>query len=607
MISRSRIALAAAALFAASVHAQNIGPSTSVSPYMLPSRYGVTTTSILTVNDPTSTINGYRMVGIPDGIGIFAGPGRSFTTVMNHELGGTNGIVRAHGFAGSFVSRWEINADPLNLQVTSGRDFNTAPADVFWASQPARAFNRFCSADLAAPTAYRSGALGTDARILLNGEEAGNEGTAWAHVATGPSINHSYELPALGRFSWENAVACPVAQTKTIVVGLDDSSPGQVYVYVGDKSTTGTEADRAGLTNGVLFGVKVPGIPTETRGVVINSTFEMAPLGSQIGVTGATLNANSIAAGVTNFLRPEDGCWDERTGHTNKFYFVTTDTVTANGGRSRLYQLTFTDITRPELGGSISTLLEGTEGCEMLDNMCVDTLGRIILQEDVGNNARLGRQWLYDVSSASLTELTAANPAFFQTGAPNFLTTDEEASGVVDAKDLLGPGWFVLDLQSHNNLGGELVQGGQLMAMFVDPTLTMPAGLTSVGFGSPGCDGMPLVSAKVLPVPGAANFALGCVNAPALAAGVLALAGNVVSPPIQVVGIDLWLDPNTLFLALGVNSNGIGQVNVPLPIPASAQVGDTLYAQFVWVGPAAPPPCPPLGVSASNAVQVQVQ
>ena len=187
------------------------------------------------------------------------------------------------------------------------------------------------------------------------------------------------------------------------------------------------------------------------------------------------------------------------------------------------------------------------------------------------------------------------------------MTTDEEASGVVDAKDLLGPGWFVLDLQSHNNLGGELVQGGQLMAMFVDPTLTMPAGLTSVGFGSPGCDGMPLVSAKVLPVPGAANFALGCVNAPALAAGVLALAGNVVSPPIQVVGIDLWLDPNTLFLALGVNSNGIGQVNVPLPIPASAQVGDTLYAQFVWVGPAAPPPCPPLGVSASNAVQVQVQ
>lgn len=606
MIHRTQFALAVAALSVAA-QAQNIGPSTSVSPYMLPTRYGVTTTSILTVNDPTSTINGYRMVGIPDGLGAFAGPGRSLTLLMNHELGNTNGIARSHGFAGAFVSRWEINADPTNLQVLAGRDHNVVPADVIWVSEPARAWNRFCSADMAAPTAYRFGALGTDARILLNGEESGNEGTGWAHIATGPGTNRSYELPALGRFSWENSVACPVAQAKTIVVGLDDSSPGQVYVYVGTKTSSGSDVDLAGLTNGVLYGVKVPGIPTETRPVVINSTFELAPLGSQIGVTGAALNTASNAAGVTNFLRPEDGCWDERTGHSNKFYFVTTDTVTSSGGRSRLYQLTFTDISRPELGGTISTLLQGTEGYEMLDNMCIDTLGRIILQEDVGGNARLGRQWLYDVPSASLTELTSANPAFFQTGSANFLTIDEEASGVIDAKNLLGDGWFLLDLQSHNNLGGELVQGGQLMAMWVDPTLSMPAGVETVGAGSPGCSGVPLVSAKVLPTPGAANFALGCVNAPTSAPGALALAANVVSPPIQVLGIDLWLDPNLVFLTIGVNSNGIGQVNVPLPIPASTQVGDTIYGQFIWVGPSAPPPCPPLGVSASNAVRVQLQ
>lgn len=402
-------------------------------------------------------------------------------------------------------------------------------------------------------------------------------------------------------------MACPVAQAKTIVVGLDDSSPGQVYVYVGTKASTGNDVELAGLTSGVLYGVKVAGIPTEARAVVINATFEMAPLGSQIGVTGAALNAASNAAGVTNFLRPEDGCWDERVGHTNKFYFVTTDTVTSSGGRSRLYQLTFTDVARPELGGTINTLLEGTEGQEMLDNMCIDTLGRLVLQEDAGNNPRLGRQWLYDLRSASFTGLTAANPAFFQTGAPNFLTTDEEASGVIDAKHLLGDGWFLLDLQSHNNLGGELVQGGQLMAMWVDPTLTMPAGVETVGAGSAGCEGVPLVSAKVLPVPGAVNFALGCVNAPASAPGALAVAGNLVSPPIQVLGIDLWLDPNLMFLTFGVTSNAVGQVNVPLPIPASSQVGDTVFAQFVWVGPSAPPPCPPLGVSASNAVRVQVQ
>jgi len=35
--------------------------------------------------------------------------------------------------------------------------------------------------------------------------------------------------------------------------------------------------------------------------------------------------------------------------------------------------------------------------------------------------------------------------------------------------NILGPGWFLLDVQAHYNISGELVQGGQLLAMF-DPT-----------------------------------------------------------------------------------------------------------------------------------------
>ena len=35
--------------------------------------------------------------------------------------------------------------------------------------------------------------------------------------------------------------------------------------------------------------------------------------------------------------------------------------------------------------------------------------------------------------------------------------------------DILGPGWFVLDSQAHYGIAGELIQGGQLLAMF-DPT-----------------------------------------------------------------------------------------------------------------------------------------
>src|SRR5262245_58131018 len=66
---------------AATAAAQTTGPSSSQSPYVLPTIPGVSTTSILTVGD---NVGGYRMVGIPDGLGAFGqGAGSPFTLMMN--------------------------------------------------------------------------------------------------------------------------------------------------------------------------------------------------------------------------------------------------------------------------------------------------------------------------------------------------------------------------------------------------------------------------------------------------------------------------------------------------------------------------------------------
>ena len=44
-----------------------------------------------------------------------------------------------------------------------------------------------------------------------------------------------------------------------------------------------------------------------------------------------------------------------------------------------------------------------------------------------------------------------------------------------------------------------------------------------------------------------------------------------------------------------------------MPIPSvAALVGNSLFAQFLWIGPNTPPPCPPLGLSASNALQITI-
>lgn len=469
----------ACGILPANAMAQIIGPSTSVAPYVLPTHAGVSTTSILTVNDPLiPSIGGYRMVGAPDGLGAFRAAGQtdSFTLLMNHELGSTSGVVRAHGQTGAFVSRWTITSD---LTVTSGRDHNTSSSDAYaysggaWsnAPSPAQRWNRFCSADLAAPSAFRFGDLGTDARIFMNGEEAGTEGRAHAHIVSGPAMNQTWQLPHLGRFSWENSVASPYAQAKTVVMGTDDSTPGQIYMYVGNKTATGNDIDRAGLTNGNLYGVRVTGVPTESRANPINGRFDLFNQGDVSGSTGAQINTASNGAGVTNFLRPEDSCWDPRPGYERDYYFVTTDRTTANGGASRLYRLRFDDITNPAAGGEITNLLTGVEGHEMLDNLTIDSHGRILIQEDVGNNSRLGRIWLYDIDSGGFGEIASHDPNRFLSGAPGFLTQNEESSGIIDAGGLLGDGWFLFNDMAHYGIAGELVEGGQLLAMYVDPSI----------------------------------------------------------------------------------------------------------------------------------------
>ena len=69
------------------------------------------------------------------------------------------------------------------------------------------------------------------------------------------------------------------------------------------------------------------------------------------------------------------------------------------------------------------------------------------------------------------------DPVRFASGAPDFLTNDEESPGIIPAFDILGPGWFLLDVQAHavprppfTALQPELVEDGQYLAMYVPQT-----------------------------------------------------------------------------------------------------------------------------------------
>jgi len=500
----------------------DVGPSTTTEPYLVATQPGAQVKSIFTVGD---SVQGYRMVGAPDGLGAYANGDGTFTLLMNHELGERAGAVRAHGARGAFVSEWKIRA--RDLAVLAGRDLVRRPSDVHTFDKASGGYRagphtwaRFCSADLAPPSAFSYREFGTRDRLFLTGEESApffssDHGRAFAFVATGPSAGQAWELPHLGRVAFENVIASPHAQKKTLVFGMDDASldtgvrnastvcqvfglmtcnlpPSELYLYIGDKTAAGNPIERAGLANGRLFGLQVTVngkrllgedaafvLGGAALGRITKARFGLHGFGDVSRKTGNTLQRESIEAGVTQFMRIEDGAWDPRARYRNDFYFVTTGNFAAadNYRSSRLWRVRFDDVERPEAGGEIEMLLDsgdpsGKPGFEMLDNIAMDRRGRIIMQEDTGTAGRLSKIWLYDLATRKLVMLAEHNPKFFKPVEPGFLTTNKESSGVIDAAEMLGDGWFLLVVQAHyRHADPDLAQGGQLLAIYVPTSI----------------------------------------------------------------------------------------------------------------------------------------
>ncbi len=411
---------------------------------------------------------GYRMAGVPDGLGVMDHGNGSLAVFMNHELASDMGKLRSHGGRGAFVSNWTLDVN--TLKIVDGKDLVRKVA--LWLPEEHRhivaatySFNRLCSADLAKPSAFydaKSG-KGFDGRLFLNGEEDRAGGRAFAHVVTGEYAGISYELPHLGKFAWENAVANPATGVKTVVMGMDDSPGGQVYVYVGEKRDTGNPAELAGLVGGHLSALKVTG-----------GRFSLVHLGDVSAMSGDELEQAGRKAGVSNFMRPEDGAWD--VNHPNIFYFATTDKI---DGSSQLFQLTFDNVLHPEQGGTIRVVLNARDiGAQMFDNITITSDGKLLIEEDPGDNPHAAAIWQFDPTTGKADKVAVVAPErFIDKNSPQFMTQDEENSGIVEITDLVrqapwaqaGKRYFLGVLQVHAKLDdAELVENGQLYLLSGD-------------------------------------------------------------------------------------------------------------------------------------------
>ena len=520
----ARLFLVAAAT-TVSLSAQSLiqGPSSSQTSYLTPTAPGWSATSLLTVGD---SIGGYLMIGIPDGLGAYSNGNGTMTVLANHEIGNdyTTGVLkgtaRAHGIGGGTVSKWVINTS--TWQVISGGDFVTSPTNQMmwdttanagagnWVARTAStpyAYLRPCAADLPKLEAFYdlSSGYGYNGRIFMNGEETGAEGKAFAWIVDGTEAGKVYELPHHGKYSYENAVARSnygmtslSARLQTVVVGTDDATPGEVYVYIGTKTNTGNAVQMAGLANGNTYGIKVTSATSGYTGAVtvenatgINGTFALAQIFTNATIaakTGAQFQTESTLQGVTQFARPEDAQWLD----DNSLVFATTGaTVSSIVVTSKIYQLDFNSDYMTGIlttGGNIKVLVDsskltGKDGAKAasFDNITIGDDGLLYIQEDPGSKEYVAKHWIVNPLAGTQAQIEATAVQIFEsdrnrftTGATQFQTIDEEHSGIVDITSIVNDGitgskWFLVATQNHAAATGAnaatLVEGGQFIAL----------------------------------------------------------------------------------------------------------------------------------------------
>lgn len=466
--------------------------------YMEPVAAGAELKVLATSGDK---FGGVQFPGVPDGIGVLR-DGKNAVILVGHELSASSpvaaGLSRANGAASaSTVSA--LNLDLGTKSVTAARDLlssvvwydyaskqasasPSAPAgaaakDEYGTPNHSKALNRFCSSHVTQPGELSYRVKGKDGKFTtygytgpayFTGEEGGDESRGFVMNTDGQLV----QLPKLGLAAWENFLLNPDSGRTTLVMGNEDgaATDSQLFMYVGQKETTGEWYEKAGLTNGQLYVVQVPGNATDNdfrknvgKGVATMVTFN--PINTD--VNGKEQNIQARSAGSV-FSRVEDGAWDPT--NPNVYYFVTTESnkdkgatapnpatpkVSRDGGA--LWRLAFNDVKNPTAGASLTMLLNGTEAPYLSkpDNIEVDGFGNVLIQEDPGNNDHVARMVAYRISDGKLAVVAKFKNEYFAVDGSKFITKDEESSGVTNVTDIVRTSktdknsYYIYDAQIH--------------------------------------------------------------------------------------------------------------------------------------------------------------
>lgn len=464
------------------------GVLTDDRPYLAAIAVGAMVLPLMTVGETvkrtSNPAQGYRMAGIPDGLGAYAAGDGTLQIFMNHELRKTAVTHPAGSPAriGAFISRYALSRPEAG--VISGDFAYSAVSVGDGPADTAGAFSRLCSGNLAGPE------VGLTEPIYFTGEEdpsggfAGKGGEAVAVVEGRARL-----LPDFGRMSYENLIVAPTpVPSATVVFSLEDGPADscELYMYVGAKrdGAAGILA-RNGLLGGRMYAFKSSDASKRdeaafSKGVLAGTWVEIAGAGNK---TASRWESDTRAAGAFIFDRIEDGTYDRN--RKGVFYFVTTG-GTARNPHGRLYKLAF-DAANPAAGAASLEILKvgGPGSFASPDNIDANADGQILIAEDPVDSSyallrgekRNAGVWLFDTGTGSLTRVAGIDEGAVPPRHRNFGDTWWETTGILDASAWYGRGAWLLNVQAHSVLdpeagrlqglaaGVKVDQGGQLLLL----------------------------------------------------------------------------------------------------------------------------------------------
>jgi len=230
----------------------------------------------------------------------------------------------------------------------------------------------------------------------------------------------------------------------------------------------------------------------------------------------------------------------------------------------------------PDTGQVLTTYTLGTSNSYVADAALHPDGSLLVAFEQIHGVRR------YSYSSGAYLNTLVSPPIFLQHMAigpdGNLVLAVEYRGG---PRDVTGVREF--DLRTGRHLS-DLIPSSEFDGLR-GMVFTQPAGIEVFGSSTTAAQPPPFLTANGPPTVGNAAFTVQSLNSPLQGIGQFVVGLQRSNVPLNVLGVDVWLDQSAPNVGIPISSNFFGLASASLAVPADPLLtGFRLYGQFIWLG-----------------------